>query len=145
MLDRSSPIRLVSALALVCLLVIPAGLESQCATNAMAPFTFLGDTFVTKTIVPNASCMTVAMNAMTCFPGAVSMNGMSLFAVRAPATTNAYCNWVCNCPGSPAQAITISAAADGLPVELMDFGIEADETSGSAEESHDDAEDEAVR
>lgn len=137
--NRKKPLWLAPILVLVCLLVLPAEVVSQCnVTMTMSYATFAPATInVTKTLSAAAACMTTAMNAYGCFPGAASFTTNMLNATRM-GTANPFCNWSCACGVGSAPHVTINNS-DGLPVELMDFAIEDEVAAVPAAESGEEA------
>ena len=66
------------------------------------------------------------MNAASCFPGPAVMVITQFFAVGMTTSVAPYCNWSCTCGTGPAPHVIIDSS-DGLPVELMEFSVEARE------------------
>ncbi len=141
----------------VCLLLGPAAAEAQCGVTMGC--TVVGQTTyffpnpttytyirITKTLNMAANCPDPTganANAFACGESPSNAAATKLIAAAETGTATPLCNWACNCGvGCNPQAISISGA-DGLPVELMDFGIEEGfgvgepESDGSAEESGD--------
>lgn len=141
--NRSSSVRWVRAALLV---VSPLAIAE--AATAQCPW-FAGPMCVTQSSVSerqcsrtvtvvSASCVETAANA-TCFE--VSYMGRGLIGVEAPTPTvgNEYCQWQCN-----GQTCRIEAI-DGLPVELLEFGVDPEEgaeRTGAAVEDEPTEEDE---
>ncbi len=122
---RKSKLSLVSALTLVCLLALPATVVPQCmvaGTNTGMPGTMTFE--VTKTLSAMYVCSSVfaQMNAVNCSPSSGGANTTYLTAEAMTATTNPQCVWTCAC------GMVAIDGGDGLPVELMDFGFEYEES-----------------
>ena len=136
---RKTRLWLAPFLILLCLLVVPAEVRSQCNVTMTMSFTTSAPAtiFITKTLSMATSCMTTAMGPNGCFPGAAFFNTAMLYASRFASAPNPYCNWSCGCGTGPLPHVTIGPT-DGLPVELMDFAVEDDVAAvggGDAEES----------
>lgn len=123
---------LVPVVALVGSLVQPLAVNAQCNTTGVS----MGTTgtpayiYVAKAISNANTCtLTMFMNVFACHPGGqppvtgITRMGTMLTASAFTTATNPSCGWVCNCGTAMNPGVTITTA-DGLPVELMDFGIE---------------------
>ena len=123
---RKSRFWLVPALVLACLLVQPVGVASQCMVMSTPTGTLSAGMIITalKVLSTAANCSLTMTMAASCNPVGPSVTA-SLFAsahTSTTATMSVSCGWNCGC-----GAVTIDGT-DGLPVELMDFGIEDEET-----------------
>ena len=134
MRTHKSRLLLTSALAFACFFIQTLPVGSQCMLTGSSSGTGGGGTYryVVQTFSDASSCsLTMFMNAFACFPGGQTPTGPNLgitgsYTLTASArttATNPSCQWDCNC-----GTVTINAA-DGLPVELMDFGIVGEETA----------------
>lgn len=129
MVSRTSWLRLVPVLVIVLLLSGPTAVQSQCAnvagqmtmTDTATP-SFIA---ITKTLAAAANCMTTAMNALGCGESPASPFETMLTASALTGTMTPYCQWLCTC-GGRGTVVVRTDSSDGLPVELMEFAIEAD-------------------
>jgi len=125
---KSTVILTVTILALS---IGAAPVLSQCAVSDTMSYRTDSPTtvFVTKTLDMATSCMVTASGygAAFCFPGSASFNTDMLYAARFGGSPAPYCYWSCGCGRGPGPHVGITAWNDDLPVELMDFGLEADD------------------
>lgn len=143
MATRESRFWLGLVSVLVCLLVSPVGVESQCATSITMmttspaspptyPYVLIR---IDKMLNMGVNCGGAPTMAMADACAELTMAGLTT-RLRASAYTNTatpYCNWVCNCGAPPYDMQLIRTdGGNGLPVELMDFGIEVLGAEGSA-------------
>ncbi len=125
---RKSSLWRFPVLMLVCLLASPVGVRSQCVVTNTTSTAFLPTLGVTKTLSAATPCVSTGNNAFSCFPNTSVMTVSMLNAVIiTTATTMAFCNWDCGCDAGTPPDVTIDGS-DGLPVELMDFGFEDEES-----------------
>ncbi len=103
--------------------------------------------YIAKRLDMARACSTLVpgMNAF-CNPGSLAPHPTNTMVLAGSAfnsdiTMNPTCSWTCTGCG----AIPISAASDGLPVELMDFSVEDDVAAVGGEEAGDDAGERASR
>lgn len=125
----------VLIVAFLALVLGPAAVHAQCmVTSTFQNTYFTGSTtfFVSKQLGGTYPCRLTARNARSCNPGVTSSTNVSyLSATAVVATTNPFCNWVCDCGGGP-TLISINTS-DGLPVELMEFDVNGKEEGGETD------------
>jgi len=136
---RKSLLPLIAALAVFVLIGHGAPADAQCVTTNVS--SGASPMFIVKTISNANTCTLTMFNNADCFPGGnypptIGMTRMSVRMLPLSATpfmgfSNPSCGWACDC-----GAVT-SNASDGLPVELMEFEIEDDESSESADDEDD--------
>ena len=117
---------------LASLVTQPAPVEAQCTVVGSTAFVTSMTNVVYVTLNASYSCMVVMMmNVSACgFVGTDTMRAM--FTASAMTTyTNPSCSW--SCTGGACGSI-VADSTNGLPVELMDFEVEDDESSESAED-----------
>ena len=131
---RLSRFWLVPVLALVCLCAQPVAVQAQCVTTGGVMVSTPGaNTMIAYyNLTAPGMCMSVAANNAACFPASTNQTTTFLSASAMTPVTNPSCSWTCNC-GTGTQNFSIDSS-DGLPVELMDFEVEDDESSESAED-----------
>ena len=136
---RKSRLLWASVLTVICCLMLPVSSSSQCnvTSSTASTITTAGTPYyiyVIETISNASTCtLTMFMNVFACHPGGQPpvtgvMGGNTLTASAYTTATNPSCGWVCDC-----GPVAIDSN-DGLPVELMDFGIAELETDERAEE-----------
>ncbi len=133
---RIQPFWLAAVLVLVCALVQPFPVSSQCVTgmSTMGTTSTPAYIYIQRTFTNATQChLTMFMNVKACFPGGQTPVGpfTSVTRVNGAVTasafttaTNVSCGWVC----MPCGSIVVNGANDDLPVELMDFSVDGDET-----------------
>ncbi len=106
------------------LVLQPARMEAGC------PVTFtsnqmIGNAYTILKFLAFTTCTRTMNMAMTCSPtGPIATTGLLARATTGTiATMSVSCGWTCGCGG-----VTTDGASDGLPVELMDFGFEDEES-----------------
>ncbi len=118
---RSARIGLMTIAILASLALTSGTAQAQCNTLGLNTGLMNGNTTVlTRTLAASYFCQSVPsqMNAVDCIPGAGGANTMYLTADAMVATVGPKCQWSCAC-----GTVTIDAG-DGLPVELLRFGVE---------------------
>ncbi len=80
---------------------------------------------IAKFLTAPRVCSSVAMNNAFCNPGVAALTStLAATAIGSQITMMPSCQWACaGCPN------VTTSGGDGLPVELMGFGFEDDETS----------------
>ena len=128
---------------------VPVGAQVMCsATNVSNP----GAMTVRKTVhfswtgSETAGCRLFSMTAAVCLGGTVTqtlmganvmtgtlmLTGMGAYT---PAPGNEYCGWNCGALGPNTTCATVTMTnAEGLPVELMGFEVEAEEDEAPKED-----------
>ncbi len=109
------------------ILILMAGVDparAQCNTTGNPNMTTFptGPTIViTKYLTAATTCTGTVSTALACYPsnGEVVTGLTFLVASALTATVNPVCQWNCGC------GTVTTDTGDGLPVELMDFEIEA--------------------
>lgn len=113
----------ISSLVSAALVVGQAGVaQAQCNVASTVSMTFGATKAVYKILTAPALCQTTMMNALFCSPTGSAMNTNFLLA-SAMGTATPSCAWSCTCSGGGAPHVVIDGS-DGLPVELMEFGLE---------------------
>ena len=139
---RQTSLRLVLIPVLLSLLValpVSGGVCGVTTTNRTTFTSVNPDSIVvSKTLDASHSCqLTMSMNVLFCFPQATAMLTNRLVATaQTGGGPNPSCGWVCNCPTGTVQ-VTIDGITDGLPVELMDFGVVEDPESENSDKDVD--------
>lgn len=115
---------------MVCLLAQPAGVLAQCmvSNTTVSDSVAMGSPYteVMKTLNGTYLCNRVMSSMVSlCAPGA-AMNRMTLTASAPAGTTNPSCEFYCT--GGAACVSIVIDGSDGLPVELMDFGFEDEQS-----------------
>ncbi len=118
-----TPLRLALAAAVFCSCIMPVNVEAVCNVTTTQNWD-TGTLIVRSKVVPTAvgvpgACTKMSANASYC--GDVQFNSSKAY-FPAVATSNAvdpYCEW--NCTGCGIVRIDKN---DGLPVELIHFGID---------------------
>lgn len=117
---RVRGIALAAVLVALAIQAAPAGAQACTVTNT---YVYMGATFnsVMKTLNGTYVCMYVTgMNASLCAPPATQPR-MTVTASAAVGTPMPSCQWTCT---GGCGTVTIDNT-DGLPVELMEFDVEA--------------------
>lgn len=138
---RLTSLRLVLIPVLLSLLValpVSGGVCGVTTTNKTTFTTGTDTIVVTKTLDASHSCqLTMSMNVLFCFPQATAMLTNKLVATaQTGGGSSPSCGWVCDCPVGTVQ-VTIDGINDGLPVELMDFGVVGDGESENSDKDVD--------
>ena len=137
---RKSLLPLIAALAVFVLIGHGAPADAQCVTSITSSGGGPTATFIAKAVTNATMCTLTAFNDADCHPGGnyppvigvmLTTPNVYLSATRYMGMSNPSCGWTCDC-----GAVT-SNASDGLPVELMEFEIEDDESSESADDEDD--------
>ncbi len=126
----------VLVLILGCLLVHPMPVESACSVGTPMVMTYATFRQVKKDLMPASvyGCrLNASMNVGFCFPSnmaSISNSITELSATASLGTTDVSCSWRCYCNTTMTMSFTAFDidGGDGLPVELMDFGFEDDES-----------------
>ena len=122
---------LFAALLMGGLVSAPGVAEAQCVQNVQTSFNGTYQTVI-KTLSRNMQCRKTTGVGATCYPNVVGFVYVGTPAQISARVTisapKAKCGWVCTCPGDGGdQTITIDGS-DGLPVELMSFSVDDEET-----------------
>ncbi len=88
--------------------------------------------YIFKYMAANQNCdLAAPANNAFCNPSSLqNVSRVDASALGTQLTNNPSCSW--SCAGACGSIVT-SAAADGLPVELMDFGFEDEEPEAAAD------------
>ncbi len=80
-----------------------------------------GTVYVFKYLAANQNCNLIAMNSAFCNPpSSQNVSRVDASAIGAQISNNPSCSWAC----TGACGSISTTTADGLPVELMGFGVE---------------------
>lgn len=124
------------ALVVVLACLFPMSVQGQCVTTATMQTTVGMTILVTKSLSASAVCtLTGGMNIVGCVPSGAATTSVLMAGATTGAATPS-CAWTCAC-----GAVVIDGS-DGLPVELMDFGIEDESEDVGAEEESEPVEEE---